>query len=96
MKVAEEVDEQGSDLAIWLKANKRSVTHMLPRESETYMTLIVTATPKIGDGEAVAIAIAHHRTLSLVIEDEAARAVAAARGVGCLYVREILESVRLI
>lgn len=95
-KVAEEVNQKGSDLARWINKNRNRIARMLPAESRTYMGLMVQSDPAIDDGEAVAIAIASHRGLELVIEDGAGRKAARNLGLSVLHVPEFIERVRLL
>jgi predicted nucleic acid-binding protein len=95
-KVAEEVNQRGSLLAAWLRDNRASVKRPLDQEGGLYLRLLRDSRPRIDDGEALAIAMASHRNLELMIEDGAGRLAAERIGVHCLGWRELMARVQLL
>ena len=75
-RVYTEVNKPRALIATWLRRNSlRSAQFQTPAEGSLYLELR-RQHPGLGDGEASAIAIAHHRNGTVVTEDRLARRVA--------------------
>jgi len=89
--VEKEVNKPRSGLEAWLSHNRKRVINFLPEEGRFYLSLQRQRTPKIGDGEAAAIAVAMNRNHTLVIDDKAAMDKAEEHGVHCLTTHQFLQ-----
>lgn len=83
---------RSSPSVTWLEKNPSSIerhSFNIPEVGTLYLRLIQQY-PGLGDGEAQAIALAHHRRGTLVTGDITAREIALHLGVRCLDAKEFL------
>jgi predicted nucleic acid-binding protein len=91
-RVAREVNQPRTPLQRWLKENPGVVRRFVPGSDEEviYYRLTLEQGPRLGDGEAAAIAMAGHRRAILVTRDRASTQAAVGLGVRCVDLERFL------
>ena len=96
-RVEREVSKPGTLLERWLGQHRYAVKRFVPgsQEEQAYYELTRDNGPRLGDGEAAAIAVALNRGAVLVTDDRAAIEAAENLGIACMTTNEFLSAALL-